>query len=787
MMDRVPSTCHVLRAACAAAVLLAAASGAAAQVRATSRATPTDALIRSQMNLSAYTLQSLAPTGAPGEAFTVDVALGGQARTLVLEPHSFRAPGYRVLVDQGGNNLVEVQPAPPATVRGFAVGDESLVAGSYFPAGLSLVVHESTGEMWGIEPLSNVVPGAPADMHIVYRQSDVVGGDWACGLDDQGAIDPGVGGGGVGLDVLKVCEIAYDADLQFYQQNGSSVPTTTADIENVHAQVNVIYERDVEVRKEITTIIVRSTGNPYTTSSAGGLLEQFRNHWAQNHQSIPRDLAHLMTGRNLDGSTIGIAWLAGVCHNSETAYGLSQSRFTGSLTSRTALTAHEMGHNWAANHCDGASPCRIMCSGLGGCNGLSPLSFEQVSVNVILSFKTSRTCLSNPVPSMPLPFEEEWPELFISGTRWAPETTGFSIVANASAPSAPFAVNIDQAADALVTQPLIGTGTSPVAVLVSVATSGVEAGEQLVIEYTNALGQWQPGGTITADGTNPAAFTRHMITLPAAASNANLQVRFRTTSTETNDDWFLDDIVVGAAPGLPIPFLEPFATSTFSGVNWFFTAPGLTSVVNTASNPPSAPYAARLAGVGAIQTQRFNATAFSTSAPLYFSFQSQRQNTEPGDLLQVQYTDASNALQPLGTIISSGGTQSTFEFHEFILPAGAYHGNLKLQIGGLGFEPDDVWFIDDVILDDESHMVTPSCEPDLTTGAVAGQPGYGVPNGVLNNDDFFFYLAAFSAGNTAVADLTTGAVAGQPGYGVPNGTINNDDFFYYLAIFSAGC
>ena len=83
--------------------------------------------------------------------------------------------------------------------------------------------------------------------------------------------------------------------------------------------------------------------------------------------------------------------------------------------------------------------------------------------------------------------------------------------------------------------------------------------------------------------------------------------------------------------------------------------------------------------------------------------------------------------------------------------------------------------------------VQPSCKPDLTTGAVAGQPGYGVPNGVLNNDDFFYYLAQFAAGNLAVADMTTGAVPGQPGYGVPNGVINNDDFFYYLAIFAAGC
>ena len=81
----------------------------------------------------------------------------------------------------------------------------------------------------------------------------------------------------------------------------------------------------------------------------------------------------------------------------------------------------------------------------------------------------------------------------------------------------------------------------------------------------------------------------------------------------------------------------------------------------------------------------------------------------------------------------------------------------------------------------------PTCEPDITTGAIPGQPGYLTPNGILNNDDFFAFLIEFSAGNLAVADVTTTAVPGSPGYGTPNGVINNDDFFYYLIIFSAGC
>ena len=80
-----------------------------------------------------------------------------------------------------------------------------------------------------------------------------------------------------------------------------------------------------------------------------------------------------------------------------------------------------------------------------------------------------------------------------------------------------------------------------------------------------------------------------------------------------------------------------------------------------------------------------------------------------------------------------------------------------------------------------------ACPPDLTFGAIPGQPGYGLKNGIANNDDFFYYLAQFAAGNVAVADLTTGAIPGQPGYGVPNGIINNDDFFFYLSTFAAGC
>lgn len=80
-------------------------------------------------------------------------------------------------------------------------------------------------------------------------------------------------------------------------------------------------------------------------------------------------------------------------------------------------------------------------------------------------------------------------------------------------------------------------------------------------------------------------------------------------------------------------------------------------------------------------------------------------------------------------------------------------------------------------------VVRGRCRADLVCGAIPGAPC----NPVLNNDDFFYFLSNFAAGNLAVVDMTASAVPGTPGYGFPNGIINNDDFFFYLSLFAAGC
>ncbi|MCB9845093.1 MAG: hypothetical protein H6811_03785 [Phycisphaeraceae bacterium] len=80
----------------------------------------------------------------------------------------------------------------------------------------------------------------------------------------------------------------------------------------------------------------------------------------------------------------------------------------------------------------------------------------------------------------------------------------------------------------------------------------------------------------------------------------------------------------------------------------------------------------------------------------------------------------------------------------------------------------------------------PPCVADLTGSNDPNDPGYGVPDGTVDADDFFYFLDLFASGDPD-ADLTGSSDPDSGSYGVPDGVIDADDFFYYLDRFSAGC
>lgn len=79
------------------------------------------------------------------------------------------------------------------------------------------------------------------------------------------------------------------------------------------------------------------------------------------------------------------------------------------------------------------------------------------------------------------------------------------------------------------------------------------------------------------------------------------------------------------------------------------------------------------------------------------------------------------------------------------------------------------------------------CAADYTGSSDPNDPSYGVPDGVADLSDFFFYLDQFATGNLAIADLTGSSDPNDPSYGVPDGQADLSDFFYYLDRFVEGC
>ena len=100
------------------------------------------------------------------------VVLDGRPRLVRVRRHDVRSADFALLVDDGQS--IRRMPTPIATTyRGHVdAAAESVVAASIAPKGLYATVRVG-GKSYGIEPMAEVLPGSPAGLHLVYRQSDV--------------------------------------------------------------------------------------------------------------------------------------------------------------------------------------------------------------------------------------------------------------------------------------------------------------------------------------------------------------------------------------------------------------------------------------------------------------------------------------------------------------------------------------------------------------------------------------------------------------------------------------
>ncbi|MDO8630495.1 MAG: M12 family metallo-peptidase [Phycisphaerales bacterium] len=330
-------------------------------------------------------------------AIRVSLSIEGQPQTVELNPITVRSAEYSVKIQLADGSYADVEPAPERTFRGTVVGlPDAIVAATLDGDGLHALALMPNGTRYWIEPVPSSVAGATPGQHIVYRDEDVVSSGGTCILGEHAAVaeqNP-PSAGGVAADGLHFAELAIDADYEYFQRYGT-VAAVETQVSSVINTMNVQYERDLSIRHLITTIIVRTAEpDPYYSSDPETLLDQFRLHWVNYQTGVHRDMAQLFTGKDLSGTTIGIAWLAEVC--TTLSYSVVESDANGCPTfaCKTDLSAHELGHNWGADHCGGID-CFPQCLGYTmNCTIQSANRFHPVEdIPEMIAYRDSRSCL----------------------------------------------------------------------------------------------------------------------------------------------------------------------------------------------------------------------------------------------------------------------------------------------------------------------------------------------------------------------------------------------------------
>jgi len=524
-------------------------------------------------DLRTFTEVNLAlPQGNP-DRFEIGLTIAGKHRLVSAARRSLRAAAFTLFVpDEHG--ALEPQPAPPVrTYRGLVDGEpERGVALQLVDGALCGLIDLGDAGVFMVQPASDFAAGQPVGRHVIYDTRDVIPRDVRCGNDlvKLGVPDWIVdgpkdqGSGGVAGEQPQIVEIAFDADFDFFIKNGASVTNTVNDIELIMNGVDFIYDRDVNIGFEFTTIVVRSTiDDPYSAADAEGKLCEIRNLWnAAPESGIQRDVAQLYTGKNLDGGTIGLAWLGVICNQGGSdcggpgnlAYSIVESRFTTILSYRQALSAHELGHNWNAQHCDGNGDCHIMCSSTGSCNGINGanLKFGAGEVAQIVAFKSSVSCDSiEPLP-LSQPLVDTFPNASIDALKWNYNNGAATSTAATNEPSATRSLNLDASGGGIYDYDEIRTNEvllgGQLIGLCSYWTErkGVESGKRLYVEYLSSGGNWIVLNTIESDGVDQADFVQSMHQLPTNALHNGFRLRFRNDAVQTNDDWYIDDVLVAA-------------------------------------------------------------------------------------------------------------------------------------------------------------------------------------------------------------------------------------------------
>jgi len=356
---------------------------------------------------------------------------------LQLAPYDIRSQDYAAQVIGADGVPHKLMRTPVNTYKGQVKGHPRAQARMTIENDTLEGVIIMEGERYFLQPARALSKASREDEFVFYKGSDVIKEAGECGvtLADEVAAEEErarasanaegtanstapssiVASEITGLSPLKVVRLVTDTDAEYVTALGG-VAQANNQILSIMNQVDGIYQVEIGVKFEIVFQNNWSDAatDPYISTASGTLLGEFRAHWNTTPPNpTPRDLAHLWTGRDLDGSTIGVAYVGVVCASSANSYGLSQrypvNPSNPIIAPTVVLTAHEIGHNFAGRHvnqvtteipADIETPCdnSIMEASVG-----SGMSFCPFSRSQIIGFaNVAATCLQNSATGPPV-------------------------------------------------------------------------------------------------------------------------------------------------------------------------------------------------------------------------------------------------------------------------------------------------------------------------------------------------------------------------------------------------
>lgn len=197
-----------------------------------------------------------------------------------------------------------------------------------------------------------------------------------------------------------VSEISIGAvgDFEFTSAQGGDANAATAIVTRLNI-VDGIYSQQLDVQINVPPPDTFSTsGDPFTDVTDPSLL---LNELAAYRQITPaqnsQGLTHMFTGRNLDGSTVGIAFSGALC---STNFGAGLSQGNGGAAFDSLVAAHEIGHNFGAPHdsvpgsaCELEPSTFLMATSLNGSSQFSACSITEMQDDI-----AAAACIT-PLPS----------------------------------------------------------------------------------------------------------------------------------------------------------------------------------------------------------------------------------------------------------------------------------------------------------------------------------------------------------------------------------------------------